>query len=149
MAAGTTLREYSDPRLFDREHRENQRHRTVTMSHQYPPPPGGANMSMATPRYNEIEGEVPEQLPHTSFHGIPHHAINDASNHPLALKRSFSMPDTGPIPQDVLDQQANANAQAEKKRNKLGYHRSSMACSMFAMGMVENFGRNTDRCNHS
>lgn len=47
------------------------------------------------------------------------------------LKRSFSTPDTAELERDSTEeaQSQHTAAAAEKKRNKLGYHRTSIACS--------------------
>ncbi|GAB0140680.1 hypothetical protein EsHS_00001293 [Epichloe bromicola] len=46
------------------------------------------------------------------------------------LKRSFSTPDTAELERDSTEEaQSQHTAAAEKKRNKLGYHRTSIACS--------------------
>lgn len=47
------------------------------------------------------------------------------------LKRSFSTPDTARLQKQAAeDSQGQQSSAGEKKRNKLGYHRTSIACSM-------------------
>lgn len=47
------------------------------------------------------------------------------------LKRSFSTPDTARLQKQAAeDSQGQQSSTGEKKRNKLGYHRTSIACSM-------------------
>ena len=51
-----------------------------------------------------------------------------------ALKRSYSSPDAAKSDREVTEEvQAQQTSAAEKKRNKLGYHRTSIACSTFEM----------------
>ncbi|KAM4059812.1 hypothetical protein HRG_002561 [Hirsutella rhossiliensis] len=47
----------------------------------------------------------------------------------VSLRRSFSTPNTAQMQQSTQEAQSQAGATSEKKRNKLGYHRTSIACS--------------------
>jgi hypothetical protein len=50
------------------------------------------------------------------------------------LKRSFSTPDTAQLQKQAAEDSQGQNMSAgEKKRNKLGYHRTSIACSTLVL----------------
>ncbi|KAM0258364.1 hypothetical protein ACHAQJ_003839 [Trichoderma viride] len=56
-------------------------------------------------------------------------ASNIRGNATHVLKRSFSTPSVGGVtPTSFLESQSLAPQMSEKKRNKLGYHRTSIAC---------------------
>ncbi|KAL8370903.1 hypothetical protein RB595_000982 [Gaeumannomyces hyphopodioides] len=114
---------------------------TDIMSYQYPPPPpNGAEMGMSASAY------IPtyESLQHSSELGVgPEHDPTfsprdrrDSFSAAMHLKRSMSTPDVRPQlpPQhDHMHQQGQPADHAsflagEKRRNKLGYHRTSVAC---------------------
>ncbi|EAQ92705.1 hypothetical protein CHGG_00940 [Chaetomium globosum CBS 148.51] len=97
------------------------------MAYQYPPPPpNGADMDMAP------SGYLPSYsvAPHASSGMDPDSSIPRERSE---LRRSISTPVVGP-PQghpQQSPQQAGASGQdaaAERRRNKLGYHRTSVAC---------------------
>ncbi|EJT81368.1 hypothetical protein GGTG_01349 [Gaeumannomyces tritici R3-111a-1] len=111
------------------------------MSYQYPPPPpNGAEMGMSASAY------IPtyESLQSSSELGIgPEHDPafsprdrRDSFSAAMHLKRSMSTPDVRPhlpLQQDHMHQQGQPADHAsflagEKRRNKLGYHRTSVAC---------------------
>lgn len=54
-------------------------------------------------------------------------ALKDTRDPSMVLKRSFSTPAVRSMAQDTAQQ--GAASSNEKKRNKLGYHRTSIACS--------------------
>lgn len=54
-------------------------------------------------------------------------SMHDTREPSLGLRRSFSTPNAVPYPDAGMDQ-AQGGMPGEKKRNKLGYHRSSVAC---------------------
>lgn len=54
-------------------------------------------------------------------------SMHDARDPGMGLRRSFSTPNAVPYPGPGLDE-AQGGLPGEKKRNKLGYHRSSVAC---------------------
>jgi hypothetical protein len=100
---------------------------TDIMSYQYPPPPNGADMDMPQSGY----------LPSYSSSGMdPDSSI--PSRERSELRRSISTPVVGPSQghpqQPTTPQQAGAaalDAAAERRRNKLGYHRTSVACGKY------------------
>lgn len=47
----------------------------------------------------------------------------------VSLRRSFSTPNAAQMQQSTQDAQSHAGTTGEKKRNKLGYHRTSIPCS--------------------
>ncbi|KAK4128578.1 hypothetical protein N657DRAFT_30212 [Parathielavia appendiculata] len=101
---------------------------TDIMSYQYPPPPlNGADMDIPQSGYLPGYSASSDLDPDSS---IP-------SRERLELKRSISTPMVGPSqsqglpPQPSTPQQSSATGQdsaAERRRNKLGYHRTSVAC---------------------
>ncbi|SPQ18722.1 3cd8da19-27c3-4cd8-a58a-cebf11dd32a6 [Thermothielavioides terrestris] len=105
------------------------------MSYQYPPPPpNGADMDMSSSGY--LPGySVPPHAPlgMDPDTGIPSRERSDS----LKLTRSISTPvvgqsqSQGQASQPSTPQQSIAPGQdpsGEKRRNKLGYHRTSVAC---------------------
>jgi len=110
---------------------------TDVMSYQYPPPPpNGADMDMPPSGY----------LP---SYAVPQHAQSGMdpdssipSRERSELKRSMSTPSVGPSqsqgqpPQPPTPQQlaAGQDPAGERRRNKLGYHRTSVACGKYPPG---------------
>ncbi|ETS04521.1 hypothetical protein M419DRAFT_53472, partial [Trichoderma reesei RUT C-30] len=73
----------------------------------------------------------PPKSPSGSLRGIQDSAMAASmrGNPPHYLKRSFSTPTVGgATPSSFLESQSLAPQMGEKKRNKLGYHRTSIAC---------------------
>ncbi|KAF3076774.1 hypothetical protein CFAM422_001340 [Trichoderma lentiforme] len=73
----------------------------------------------------------PPKSPAGSLRGIQDSAMasNIRGNPTHFLKRSFSTPSVGgATPSSYLESQSLAPPMGEKKRNKLGYHRTSIAC---------------------
>lgn len=108
---------------------------TDVMSYQYPPPPpNGADMDMPPSGYLPSYA-VP---PHASSGMDPDSSI--PSRERSEVKRSMSTPGVGPSqsqgqpPQPPTPQQlaASQDAAAERRRNKLGYHRTSVACGKYS-----------------
>jgi hypothetical protein len=103
---------------------------TSIMSYQYPPPPppNGAEMDMPHSGYMPTYS-VPPPTDHRQQHESSM-SLKDRkdsfSQASMKLKRSLSTP-------NVRQQQASGPDSAmslagEKRRNKLGYHRTSVAC---------------------
>lgn len=116
---------------------------TDIMAYQYPPPPpNGADMDMAP------SGYLPSYsvAPHASSGMDPDSSIPRERSE---LRRSISTPVVGP-PQghpQQSPQQAGASGQdaaAERRRNKLGYHRTSVACGIFSHGIPQPPGFRAD-----
>jgi hypothetical protein len=121
------------------------------MPYQYSPPPpagqNGANMDMAPG-----PGYVSEYSNHPASADMDPRASMESSSQglersnsyskSLKLRRSMSTPSVNPghpappaeqMDDDVMGADAAALALAsEKRRNKLGYHRTSVACGTFA-----------------
>ncbi|EFX06142.1 hypothetical protein CMQ_4211 [Grosmannia clavigera kw1407] len=109
---------------------------TDIMSLQYPPPPNGTNIALQQPGYLPAE--------YSSIHS-PTGLVQDTNMPPkgrhdpitknlnMRLAKSLSTPaslKSAAVQQQVsLSQDQNAlSLAAEKRRNKLGYHRTSVAC---------------------
>lgn len=127
---------------------------TDVMSYQYPPPPpqNGADMDIQPSGY----------MPNYSAHHQPPSAMDmrptpdsdhsmkerrESFSNSMKLKRSISSPSVRP-PQtqtqqsqlppsqnSAAEQNALNLAAAEKRRNKLGYHRTSVACGKYSLGI--------------
>lgn len=109
---------------------------TDIMSYQYPPPPqNGADMDMSPSGYYP-NYSVSSHTSSGMDSGVPSRDRSDS----MKIKRSLSTPAVGPspsqapAPQSTASQQSTAQGQdplglaGEKRRNKLGYHRTSVAC---------------------
>lgn len=108
---------------------------TSVMPYTYPAPDSNAgDMDMSQSSYLPPYSSMP---PHKS----PSNRLGDGQDSTLSfkdhgdnsmmLRRSFSTPSVTPVPSSTTaaEQQSPVDAQGEKKRNKLGYHRTSIACS--------------------
>jgi hypothetical protein len=108
---------------------ESPEQMTTIMSYQYPPPPppNGAEMDMSHPGYMQ-NYNVPPQTSSTldmrSAQDLKDRRDSLAQAN-LKLKRSLSTPNVRP--QQPPDH-TPLGMSAEKRRNKLGYHRTSVAC---------------------
>lgn len=121
---------------------------TDIMSYQYPPPPpqNGADMDLPPSGYMP-NYSVPPQTPSGMDmrsgpdSGMPSRDRSNSFSKSMKLKRSLSTPTAGPPQsqtpaqqQPPTPQQSTTPTQAElalageKRRNKLGYHRTSVAC---------------------
>ena len=120
---------------------------TDIMSYQYPPPPSqnGADMDVPPSGYLTNYSVPPQTSPGMDMRsgpdsGIPSRDRSDSLSKSLKLKRSITTSAVGP-PQSQppaqlppTPQQSAASNQdplglaGEKRRNKLGYHRTSVAC---------------------
>lgn len=114
---------------------------TDIMSYQYPPPPPhGAEMGMSSSAYTPTYAP----LPHSSEFGMgseydpdfPPRDRRDSFSTTMHLKRSMSTSNVRPelpLEQAHMQQQGQtvdhvSFLAADKRRNKLGYHRTSVAC---------------------
>lgn len=98
----------------------------TAMSYRYPPPAPEGHGDMPQPAYHHGYGIPIPPLPSMARHHVPIVPTKADESNP-SLRRSYSMPDTGP---GQYPEQGQAHATlGEKKRNKLGYHRTSIACS--------------------
>ncbi|KAK3329607.1 hypothetical protein B0H66DRAFT_31911 [Apodospora peruviana] len=112
---------------------------TDIMSYQYPPPPNGADMDLPPSGYLPNYSVPPQassgmDMRPSPDSGIPSRERSDSFSKSMKLKRTISEPTVGPpqsqqptTPQQSTTAEQNALAQ-EKRRNKLGYHRTSVAC---------------------
>jgi len=108
---------------------ESPEQMTSIMSYQYPPPPPptGAEMEMQHQGYMPSYS-VPTDVrqPHETSMSLKDRkdSFNQAS---MKLKRSLSTPNVRPQQPAGPEPPLGLTA-AEKRRNKLGYHRTSVAC---------------------
>ncbi|GAB1310955.1 Halotolerance protein 9 [Madurella fahalii] len=110
---------------------------TDVMSYQYPPPPhNGADMDLPPSGYLPSYS-VPSHASSGMDPSIPSRERSDSFSKSIKLKRSMPTPVVGPpqpqaqAPQPPPPQQSAAPGQdpaGERRRNKLGYHRTSVAC---------------------
>lgn len=101
------------------------------MSYQYPPPTSdGRDRGMSQAEHHDHLGMPVPVLPlaGSRHHQIPTMSMNSHIDSDQTLRRSFSIPSSGPAQQSDSEQ-GQLPAHGEKKRNKLGYHRTSIACS--------------------
>ncbi|KAK3394733.1 hypothetical protein B0H63DRAFT_56213 [Podospora didyma] len=111
---------------------------TDVRSYQYPPPPpsqNGADMDIPPSGYYSAQAPSGMDVRSGPDSGIPTRERSDSFSKSMKLKRSLSTPTVGPPPphgpqQPPLtpQQQAAEDLAGEKRRNKLGYHRTSVAC---------------------
>src|SRR3569833_605798 len=117
---------------------------TDIMSYQYPPqPPNGADMGMAPSGYMPDYSSIPPPAAGMDMRsgqdaGMPEKDRRDSLSK-MKLKRSLSTPNVRPQQPPAPPQQnpssehaALGSLAAEKRRNKLGYHRTSVACGKCA-----------------
>ncbi|KAK4145468.1 uncharacterized protein C8A04DRAFT_35743 [Dichotomopilus funicola] len=98
---------------------------TDIMSYQYPPPPNGADLDMPSAGY----------LPNYTVASHSSSGMDPDARDRAELRRPISTSVVGPSqvhPQQQSPSQqsgpAGQDASAERRRNKLGYHRTSVAC---------------------
>ncbi|KAH8179906.1 hypothetical protein LIA77_01425 [Sarocladium implicatum] len=100
------------------------------MSFPYPPSgSSGPEMDMTNAPYLPVY-PVPSQQHHPGGLADPrtsHLSMHEGREPDLALRRSFSTPTAVPYSSSPHDQ-VQLGLAGEKKRNKLGYHRTSVAC---------------------
>jgi hypothetical protein len=101
------------------------------MAYQYPPSAvSGSEMDVSQASYHPgytLPSQQQQTSGNTADPRTSHMSLNDSRAPDLALRRSFSTPNAMPFPSATTDD-AHAGASGEKKRNKLGYHRTSVAC---------------------
>jgi hypothetical protein len=120
---------------------------TDIMSYQYPPPPShsGADMDIPPSGYYAVPPQSSSGIDMRSGPDSGHgpRDRSDSFSKSMKLKRSLSTPTAGPLSQPsaqhtpTSQQSAQATQDAlalaaEKRRNKLGYHRTSVACGKFS-----------------
>lgn len=117
------------------------------MSYQYPPPPpqNGAEMELPSSGYMPSYSVPPQtssgmDIRPSPDSGVHHRERSDSFSKSMKLKRSISTPIVGPpLPQAPTQQPPTPQQSTtpdnsvlglagEKRRNKLGYHRTSVAC---------------------
>ncbi|WQF78269.1 Putative zn(2)Cys(6) fungal-type DNA-binding domain-containing protein [Colletotrichum destructivum] len=102
------------------------------MSYQYPPPlpSSGPEMEVSHPGYAPDYG-APAPVPSLMDPGIQDRTLKERkesfSQASLKLKRSMSTPNVRPRQANASDPN-QSGLPGDKKRNKLGYHRTSVAC---------------------
>lgn len=105
------------------------------MSYQYPPPPpNGADMNVHNSGYlpaYSMSLQQPPPMGTTDPRGSPIRHM-EHRDHDTFLKRSFSTPDARSqhqvIPEAQQQSPTEGDLAGERRRNKLGYHRTSVAC---------------------
>ncbi|KZL73358.1 fungal Zn binuclear cluster domain containing protein [Colletotrichum tofieldiae] len=102
------------------------------MSYQYPPPlpSSGSEMNMSHPGYAPNYGApapVPSPMDPRTQEQTLKERKESFSQASLKLKRSMSTPNVRPQQANTSDPSQSGLA-GDKKRNKLGYHRTSVAC---------------------
>ncbi|GKT48317.1 uncharacterized protein ColSpa_08498 [Colletotrichum spaethianum] len=108
------------------------------MSYQYPPPlaSSGSEMDVSHPGYAPNYG-APAPVPSQMNPGTQEQTLKERkesfSQASLKLKRSMSTPNVRPRQANASDPIQSSLA-GDKKRNKLGYHRTSVACASPAIG---------------
>ncbi|KAL2154328.1 hypothetical protein VTH82DRAFT_3004 [Thermothelomyces myriococcoides] len=88
------------------------------MSYQYPPPPQNGEMDMSAPGY-------------MATYSVPSHAsaIDQDASLSSRERSDLSRPGIGPSPAHPQQQTSTGtDPSGERRRNKLGYHRTSVAC---------------------
>ena len=119
---------------------ESPGHMTDIMSYQYPPPPppNGADMGLPPsgylPEYSSIHPPSGMDMRPGEDAGADKDR-HDPLSKAMKLKRSLSTPSVRPQQAPAPPQQnpppehpSLGMSAAEKRRNKLGYHRTSVAC---------------------
>jgi hypothetical protein len=110
------------------------------MSREYPAPPShnGADMSVPTPDYYSVHHHQQQQASR-----VDHRERRDSYQDSSQLKHYTSSPSVqaheayGQPLQEISVENAESDqselslAAAEKRRNKLGYHRTSVACGTY------------------
>ena len=97
---------------------------TLNMSYQYiAPPPHDPAME-----YSPAFRIMPQDSSAPEGDGRDSEGSYD-DNPGSALRRSFSTPNASQMQQGTSGAQMSTGGTGEKKRNKLGYHRTSIACS--------------------
>ncbi|KAJ9157300.1 Halotolerance protein 9 [Pleurostoma richardsiae] len=111
------------------------------MSYQYPPPPpNGAEMDMQPAGYMSNYSVPPPASSAMDMRQSPDQNAmklerRDSLSKSLQLKRSLSTPNVRPQQPQALSAQnpvadhLNQSLSGDKRRNKLGYHRTSVACT--------------------
>ncbi|KAK0733479.1 hypothetical protein B0T26DRAFT_635680 [Lasiosphaeria miniovina] len=113
---------------------------TDVRSYQYPPPPppNGAEMDMPPSGYYSAQAASGMDMRSGPDSGIPSRERSVSFSKSMKLERSLSIPTGGPPSSQASQQQPPTPQQpgtpdaltlaGEKRRNKLGYHRTSVAC---------------------
>jgi len=120
---------------------------TDVMSYQYPPPPSQNGAEMEIPPSGYMPNYSGHHQPQSGMDMRPSpdagHSMTErrgSYSDSMKLKRSVSTPTVRP-PQthqqqaqsSAAEQNALSLAAAEKRRNKLGYHRTSVACGKYSL----------------
>lgn len=104
--------------------------RAFDMSYQYPPPPDDDLVGKAKPSFSLEHDTLPQQLstPVAKGQDFQPKTLGRETARSYA---SSSLPPQGmhPSTEPVLEDPSAVPAQGEKKKNRLGYHRISIACS--------------------
>lgn len=105
-------------------------------------PPQSLKSEASTAQYTN-DAKVRKMSQHNgSSAAMDHHAVmawrERRDSNPM-LKRSYSTPAVKTMGSSILSEQSPQSSNSgEKKRNKLGYHRTSIACSTSYHGLHHN-----------
>jgi hypothetical protein len=109
----------------------------LAMPYQYPPSiHGNAQMQNSSLIPLQPSNTAITQFPTASYVQSSQMPLSQESNSQLALRRSFSMPDQGSISDPLAEEQSQGGSSGDKRRTKLGYARTSMACRKFFMRLL-------------
>jgi len=133
--------DYWGPGNSSTYHPQSSTPMTDIMSYQYPPPPppNGAEMGIPPPGYIPDYSTIPPPPSSIDMRPVPDsdpHSKErrDSLSKQMKLKRSLSTPSVraqqspAPPPPMPTPDHGAMSLSAEKRRNKLGYHRTSVAC---------------------
>lgn len=106
---------------------------TLGMPYQYMTPPSqDSGMDVSQRGYNTAFRVSMQDSSGMEGDGKDSEGSYDEQTSSLGLRRSFSTPNAAQLEQrGSAGSQPQSGGPGEKKRNKLGYHRTSIACSKF------------------
>ena len=124
MLLSPTTPKYGDPTTTSRSLYPGR----ATMAFQYPPPPGD-DMSSSTegPFHNTVTSNHDQDYPRDMPERLPQDGSYSSPDKNDLMKRAASTPNI----RNQAAADAALAASADKRRNKLGYHRTSVACGEF------------------
>ncbi|PNY29139.1 Uncharacterized protein TCAP_00943 [Tolypocladium capitatum] len=94
------------------------------------PPPNETAMDMSQSAYNPGYNVASQDPSTADGDSRDSEGSYEEHNSDMGLRRSYSTPNTAQVQhQGTQETQSQSGAAGEKKRNKLGYHRTSIACS--------------------
>ena len=104
---------------------------SASMGYQYPLPPLGMDSPNMIPSIHSLPRDHAQPSPPATTKGAsPPSRSNSVPSKSSKLKRSISTPN---VRSSASAEAAALALSAEKKRNKLGYHRTSVACGEYQL----------------